>query len=404
MVPPLIGGLASRADSDISSEPGRGRVEETLPGSITGVLTSLVATSFVFHFLVQRYRQVSQWRKLSYIDWLILALFVDSWLFFAGSTVLQFGGFDVNVDSRACAAGSYMCVVGYFISKLIYLLLVERFYVIRDKGRGRLKSKLYILNLVAVLLCYVAWLPIYMVFHISHNNSGVCIIGVHQRFLSTAFACDVGINLWLTSWFLYPLMKLKPEGANRLKAIVCPRRASQDADSSVVRLYNLARRTFLGSVITLTATSLNLGVSIGYDGLSAWLCLMLCRIDVFICAAVIYWITQKEPAPPSYQDRPWGVPNYRGTDFTTLVGNSSMPGPRPARAFDGVGGDAHPGSLVPGSLHLGRFGNSGEDLQESHMSVKSAPESQVCATGSDETSIRQDRSDVECEIRQHGGL
>ncbi|KAI7784883.1 hypothetical protein LA080_008914 [Diaporthe eres] len=185
MAPPLIGGLASRADSDFSSEPGRGlRVEEALPGSIAGVLTSLVATSFVFHFLgasgdkimrlqklwlrqytVQRYRQVSQWRNLSYIDWLILALFVDSWLFFASSTVLQFGGFDMNVDSRACEAGSYICVVGYFISK----------YVIRDNGRGRLKSKLYILNLVAVLLGYVAWLPVYMVFHISHNNSGVAL-------------------------------------------------------------------------------------------------------------------------------------------------------------------------------------------------------------------------------------
>lgn len=74
------------------------------------------------------------------------------------------------------------------------------------------------------------------------------------------------------------------------------------------------------------------------------------------------------------------------------------------RAFNSVGGDAHPGSLVPGSLHLGRFGNSGEDLQESNVSVKSAPESKVYATGSEETSIRQDRSDVESEVRQHVGL
>lgn len=134
----------------------------------------------------------------------------------------------------------------------------------------------------------------------------------------------------------------------------------------------------------------------------------MCEADrwnpVFICAAVIYWITQKEPAPPSYQDKPWGVPNRRGTDFTTLVGDSTIPGPRPVRAFDGFGSDAHPGSLVPGSLHLGRFGNSGEDLQESNMSVKSAPESKVDATGSEGTSIRQDRSEVECEVGKHGGL
>ena len=90
MAPPLIGGgLASRVDIGLRSESGRGlRVGESLPGSVAGVLTSLVATSFVFHFLsgsswmivrlqrlwlrqdtVQRYRQISQWRDLSYIDW-----------------------------------------------------------------------------------------------------------------------------------------------------------------------------------------------------------------------------------------------------------------------------------------------------------------------------------------------
>lgn len=89
MSPPLVGGLASRADSDFGSEAGRGlRIEENLPGSIAGVLTSLVATSFVFHFLggsdriivrlqnlwlrlniAQRCRQVSKWRNVSYVDW-----------------------------------------------------------------------------------------------------------------------------------------------------------------------------------------------------------------------------------------------------------------------------------------------------------------------------------------------
>lgn len=125
---------------------------------------------------------------------------------------------------------------------------------------------------------------------------------------------------------------------------------------------------------------------------------------VFICAAVINWITQKEPAPPSYQDKPWGVPRYPGTDWTTLVGDSSYPGPRPVRALGSLGGDAHPGSLVPGSLHLGRFANSGEDLQESNVSIKSAPESKNYATVSEGTSIRHDRKEGESEDRQHGEL
>lgn len=48
----LVGRLGPRADNGLESEIGRGlRVEEALPGSIAGVLTSLVATSFVFHFL-----------------------------------------------------------------------------------------------------------------------------------------------------------------------------------------------------------------------------------------------------------------------------------------------------------------------------------------------------------------
>lgn len=52
MAPPLLGGLASRDDFGLNSESGRGlRIHETFGGSVAGVLTSLVATSFVFHFL-----------------------------------------------------------------------------------------------------------------------------------------------------------------------------------------------------------------------------------------------------------------------------------------------------------------------------------------------------------------
>lgn len=72
------------------------------------------------------------------------------------------------------------------------------------------------------------------------------------------------------------------------------------------------------------------------------------------------------------------------------------------RALGSLGGDAHPGSLVPGSLHLGRFANSGENLQESNASIKSAPESKNYATVSEGTSIRHDRKEGESEDRQHG--
>jgi len=86
------------------------------------------------------------------------------------------------------------------------------------------------------------------------------------------------------------------------------------------------------------------------------------------------------------------------------VGDSSIPGPRPVRALGSLGGDAHPGSLVPGSLHLGRFGNSGEDIQQSNASVKSTPERKDYATGSEGTSIRQGRREDESEDRQQGEL
>lgn len=88
MAPPLIGALASRVDNGLSLGSGHGlRLEETPPGSIASVLTSLVTTSVVFHFfggfdriegrlkklwlrLVtgQRYQQISQWRNVSYTD------------------------------------------------------------------------------------------------------------------------------------------------------------------------------------------------------------------------------------------------------------------------------------------------------------------------------------------------
>lgn len=57
---------------------------------------------------------------------MVLAVFLDSWLFVLSSTILQ-ASFGLNSSLRACDAGILLCLVCYLSSKvLLYFFLVEK--------------------------------------------------------------------------------------------------------------------------------------------------------------------------------------------------------------------------------------------------------------------------------------
>lgn len=355
--------------------------EETLAAGVASVATALITASFFFHFVASRLNRVSDWRRLKYIDWVVVLLFVDSWVFSLASSLVQFGSFRLNQSPSACEAAILICETAYVLTKAItFLFLIERVHIIHDGGHKRWTSKLYRFNFVLVAGCYVIWVPLYFIFRVDQLHDGLCIIGIAQDIIIASLAAEVAINLWLTGWFIYPLLKLRTFDGNWKKGIFFSRNNSAQNNSPTARrLYSVTRKTVIGSVAAMGATSVNLILNAVLGSQPAWLCLMLCKFDVFARAVAVHWITKRDrfgsdPEKPLRRkgghrtsrparhdaDACSKVPGLccSGLQGSTLLTMSSAAyngaRSRPGGDADEVVHRAHPGELVPGSLYLGR--------------------------------------------------
>lgn len=63
------------------------------------------------------------------------------------------------------------------------------------------------------------------------------------------------------------------------RGVSFPKRFAGVANPRAARLQSIARRTVIGSVITMTASGINTIFLTVWDGQSAWLCLTLCKLD-----------------------------------------------------------------------------------------------------------------------------
>lgn len=152
------------------------------------------------------------------------------------------------------------------------------------------------------------------------------------------------------------------------------------------------------------ATTANLTLVIVRNGSSAWLCLMLCKVDrkspyfwivtrgsadkltnvhtVFICSAVVYWVTERDGVCDKRRvgHRQW-TPARGHADACTKVPGSCCSGLQGTTLFTGslaTGAtghrgrqifipEIHPGDLVPGSMYLGSGTQPAvNDIPEAH--------------------------------------
>ncbi|KAK3293419.1 uncharacterized protein B0H64DRAFT_376327 [Chaetomium fimeti] len=169
-------------------------------------------------------------------------------MFVFATAVLQFG-FGAGYSGAACETAILLCLVCYVTTKLIYLFLVEKAYIIRSSNKKpRLKSKLYIFNSFGMIGAY-------------------CLVVVPNfvlRFARVENVFDLLVNVYLTIIFLKPLSGLysyknfdRAPGSRRLKT--------------------MATRTFIGCICTLTSSIVNLSVLV-----------------VLFSAAVIHWVTSRD--------------------------------------------------------------------------------------------------------------
>ncbi|RKU46940.1 hypothetical protein DL546_005205 [Coniochaeta pulveracea] len=249
------------------TSPNPGRYLQPLPGLLIGVILSLSSIAIISSFLTQKFYGGKPWRQLQVIQWVVIAIYADSWLFVFATAIIQFG---FGVD---------------YSFPLVYLFLVEKAYIIRGGIKRRLQSKLYIFNAFIMLGIYTVVAILNFVYRITKMRNGQCIIGMQKPAMIPLICFDVLVNVYLTVMFLVPLSNLVTfKSALRT-------RASK-------RLRAVATRTFIGALCTLVSSVVNLSVLMGLDGEPGWVCLMCCNSDILFNVIVIQWVISPDSNSP----------------------------------------------------------------------------------------------------------
>ncbi|KAK2611449.1 hypothetical protein N8I77_004787 [Diaporthe amygdali] len=264
-------------------------------GTVISVIVSLVSITIISSFLTQKYAAVKSWRMLPCAMWrlyrtdgltglfhfttaVVVAVYVDSFLFVFVTALLKYG-LGVNSAYAVCDAAILLCLVCYVSTKLIYLFLVEKAFIIRGGMKPRMRSKMWIFNAFGMLGLYSIVIILNFVFRIAHlNEDGMCVIGMERPALLPLIIFDLVVNVYLTTLFLIPLSSLHSF------------RNVQRSQPSL-ELRKIALRTFIGSLCTLTSSIVNLSVLTALNGEPGWVCLLCCNCDVLFSAIMVHWVT-----------------------------------------------------------------------------------------------------------------
>ncbi|OTA53452.1 hypothetical protein K449DRAFT_469979 [Hypoxylon sp. EC38] len=267
-------------------------------GTIIGVILSFSACSVLFYFLgpysipfLQRTNERGQRTnsenstevacykdmaastiyRLAYVYVshrlpLVLAIYIDSWIFVFGTGIINYGiGVDSNIG--VCSAAILLCLFCYVTTKLIYIFLVEKAFIIGGGTKRRLESKLYIFNSFGILTLYGIVCTLSFVYRIARMDNGQCIIGIERPALVLLITFDILVNVYLTILFLSPLRDVYS-----FKGF--PRTTPNSP-----KLHAVAMRTFVGALCTTTSSIVNLAVLMALNGELGWICLTCCNAD-----------------------------------------------------------------------------------------------------------------------------
>ncbi|KAG8811059.1 hypothetical protein FRC19_004121 [Serendipita sp. 401] len=216
--------------------------------------------------------------------WLIVLIFADSWLFIFSAGLLISGN-GLSLNSAACSAGIYLCILLYATTKLlIYWFLVEKVHLVHPhSSHTRLKSPAYRLCMFFTI-GYLVIIFLLLTGRISfirdgtqpthyndHATDGVCVIGLGPRASLSLLVYDLLLNVFFTCMFLYPVYRA-PNLSPRLKIV--------------------AKRTLIAALVALLTSAINVCVLTILHGkeLGA-VCLASCGLDTIVNALAIYAVT-----------------------------------------------------------------------------------------------------------------
>ncbi|KAF3234932.1 hypothetical protein EYR41_004233 [Orbilia oligospora] len=129
-----------------------------------------------------------------------------------------------------------------------------------------------------MLILYAVVFFLTLAYRFSYLENGVCRIGAKAFALIPLVTFDVVVNVYLTTLFLIPVIKISREKALQ----------------SHQALRTMAFKTFCGSCATLISSVANLMTLILLKGEPGWICLLLCNGDILFSALVLHAITNKD--------------------------------------------------------------------------------------------------------------
>ncbi|KAK3988127.1 hypothetical protein QBC44DRAFT_351305 [Cladorrhinum sp. PSN332] len=262
---------------------------EPLSGMVISVILAMISLVIISAFLTQRYLAVKVWSRLPFVQWIVFAIYADSFLFVFATGILQFG-FGVGYSMSVCESAILLCLACYVTTKLIYIFLVEKAFIIRSGTKKlRMRSKLYLFNSFGMIGVYCVVVVLNFIYRITRVENGQCIIGMQRPAMIPLITFDLLVNIYLTLVFLIPLTRLYTY-----------KNFQETAGSK--RLRTVAIRTFVGCICTLASSIVNLSVLMALDGEPGWVCLMCCNSDILFSAIVIQWVTSRDSTSSASND------------------------------------------------------------------------------------------------------
>ncbi|KAG9669187.1 hypothetical protein KCU98_g16773, partial [Aureobasidium melanogenum] len=286
-------------------------VAEVPPAArVVTMALSMITISVLAICLTRRIQIIQNWKNISATNALIIAIYIDSFLFIFCTAVLS-KAFSLNQSAGICDGAILLCLLCYMTTKImIYYFLVEKVHIIRTTNTPRRKSKLWLFNFFGVICPYVVLVILNFVFRIAYiNEKGVCVIGMKRRALVPLITFDVLLNVYLTSLFLHPLRQCYS--------------FKQDKNSP---MRTLVLRTFVGSCATLLMSVVNLSVLTILDGEPGYICLCLCNLDILFTVCVLHWATaidRQDRTTTSGSQKPKHTSGSRGGLNSTTDGKTA---------------------------------------------------------------------------------
>ncbi|KAF1351276.1 hypothetical protein BDV97DRAFT_413213 [Delphinella strobiligena] len=258
-----------------ATEPAAARVVTTI------LLMAIVAVLAVC--FTRRIQTIKRWRDAPLTTWFLLIVYLDSTLFVVGTSILE-KSFSINSSYSLCDGAVFFCLLFYLSTKaFVFCFLCDKVYLVRNPWKSRLKDKLYIFNMLIMMAPYITLCGFAFKYRIAKIvDNGVCKLGIERKILIPCTAYEFALNTFLTYLFLAPLRKLYSfnNDANR-------------------KLKRMARKTFIGAIMTMLATLCNLAFTAAFNGETGWVCLMVCNLDSdqgLFTVLVLHWVSSKDAA------------------------------------------------------------------------------------------------------------